>query len=139
MYEGLDELLKSSKIQEFHTKRINRQWNKTGFRMQVHHNMSMFYDSFSNVISLNTCEPIMSSESELFADYIFRPEEVKIIVDVRTETEDDFTKARSFFTVKYDMTEEELFQLDTIQNTFGLTLDIIKVFDKIRYHYLEEL
>lgn len=137
MYEGLDELLKTSKIQEFHTKRVNHQWNRNGFRMQVHHNMSMFYNSFWNVISLNICEPIMSSESELFVDYIFRPEEVKIIVDIRTE--DDVTKERSIFTVRYDMTEEELFQLDTVQNTFGLTLDIIKVFDKIRYHYLEEL
>lgn len=137
MYEGLDELLKTSNIQEFHTKRVNRKENQTGFRMQVHHNMSMFYDTFSNIISLNTCEPIMSSESELFVDYIFRPEEVKIIVDIRTE--DDVTKARSIFTVRYDMTEEELFQLDTVQNTFGLTLDTIKIFDKIRYHYLEEL
>lgn len=137
MYEGLDELLKTSNIQEFHTKRMNRKANHTGFRMQVHYNMSMFYDTFSNIISLNTCEPIMSSESELFIDYIFRPELVKIIVDIRTE--DDVTKARTIFTVKYDMTEEELFQLDTVQNTFGLTLDIIKVFDKIRYHYLEEL
>ena len=137
MYEGLDELLKTSNIQEFHPKRVNRKANQTGFRMQVHYNMSMFYDTFSNIISLNTCEPIMSSESELFVDYIFRPEVVKIVVDSRTE--DDVTKARTIFTVKYDMTEEELFQLDTVQNTFGLTLDIIKLFDKIRYHYLEEL
>ena len=138
MYEGLDELLKTSKIQEFHTKRMNRSMNQTGFRMQVHYNMSMFYDTFSNIISLNTCEPIMSSESELFVDYIFRSELVDIIVDFRTE-EDDVTTTRSIVTVRYDCTEEELFQLDTVQNTFGLTLDIIKIFDKIRYHYLEEL
>lgn len=138
MYEGLDELLKTSKIQEFHTKRMNRSMNQTGFRMQVHYNMSMFYDTFSNIISLNTYEPIMSSESELFVDYIFRSELVDIIVDFRTE-EDDVTTTRSIVTVRYDCTEEELFQLDTVQNTFGLTLDIIKIFDKIRYHYLEEL
>lgn len=137
MYEGLDQLLKTYNIREFHTKRANRQWNQTGFRMQVTHNMSIFYDSFSNVITLNTCEPIMSCESELFVDYIFRPEIVKIIVDSRTE--DDVTKARTIFTVPYECTEEELFQMDTVQNTFGLTLDIINVFGKIREHYLEEL
>lgn len=138
MYDCLTELLKNSKVQEFHTKRVkNRLINGGDFRLNVHYNMSVFYDSFSNVITLNTCEPIMSCESELFIDYIFRPDMVKIIVD--SMTEDDVIKARTEFTVNYDCTEEELFQLDTVQNTYGLTLEHIKMFRRIRSHYIEDL
>lgn len=135
MYDCLTVLLKNSKVQDFHTKRVSSP--PRDFRIPIDHNMSMFYDSFSNVIMVNACEPTLLSETEYFVDYIFRENLVKIIIESRTQS--DYIKSRTIFTVNYDCTEEELFQLDTVQNTYGLTLEHIKMFRRIRSHYIEDL
>lgn len=137
MYSVLEKLLDSNTINGFQIRKMklrNPDIPTSDLRLTITADISLIYSQFSNRLLIHTYVRANVYNSSIYVDYNFSCNGVKITVD-RVET----NPKRETFCVRYDCTEEELFQLSTVHDIYGLTLDDIKMLDLIRSHYIGEL
>lgn len=129
MFSVLKPLLDTSSIKGFFFVKYQRT-KSDGFNYTLPppHSLSIYYSKFSETLAVN----FYDLSTELFVDCMFS--EFKIMIKI--EHKDGYVERLN---LEYNSTEEELFQLSTVQNIYGIDMEKIELFNRIKYHYVGEL